>query len=295
MDKTVKSGKNILGIMGNPLSHSLSPVFQNYLCRKYAPEYVYVPFQISDNGAESFLKGMINTENFRGLNITIPFKERVFRLAEVLSPEAEKIEAVNTIIVENKKIYGYNTDIYGILSSFDKDLKMKSLKGKDTVLLGAGGAARAAVYALGILGAKSITVVTRAKSSGLAIKKWAEKTVDCDIILITWNDFDKMPVSRNLRLIINATPIGLKGELLPIDLDRLDKECKIFDMTYGTRRTPVVDNAISKGMSAVDGLNMLVYQGIKSFQLWTGRLVKPEGVIQYLNKKARYGKSISNR
>lgn len=290
------SETKILGVIGNPVSHSLSPVFQNYLIKKHRLNWVYIPFCVDTKRFDFFWEGIKSIENILGFNITIPFKELVLNHCDVISYEAKKIGAVNTVFFKGSRIYGFNTDVYGIISSIKYKLKTETLSGKKIMLIGAGGAAKAAVYALYTMGVNKLIIVNRSMDRAEALKEHAEKNFGIQVILKTFQELDKAIYSEKPYLIINSTSIGLKGESFDINFQKLWKECKIFDMVYSKNGTKLIINALNSGLKAVDGLSMLVYQGLKSFTIWSGiDDVDASYVINFLSKKVRYGKNLNYR
>lgn len=287
--------KKVTGVLGNPVSHSLSPIFQNYLIRTHKLNWIYLPFCIDRDGFELFINGMKNVENVLGFNVTIPFKERAFQCCDVLSEEAKKIGAVNTLLFKNRKIYGYNTDVNGIVDSI-KRMGLSSLSGKSIVLIGAGGAARAALLALNQLQASKVIIINRSPDRAYLLKELCEKWCSYELHIKELGYINETLLDMKPDLLINSTSLGLKNESLPIDFKKLWKKCRVFDMVYSRENTPLVNEALKNGFLAIDGIYMLVYQGIKSFTLWSGiNNVESQKVISYLKKKVRYGKSPCNR
>ncbi|MCX7990459.1 MAG: shikimate dehydrogenase [Proteobacteria bacterium] len=274
--------KKLLGIAGNPVSHSLSPLFQNYMIERLAIDYIYIPFQVELAHFKNFFKGIQTVENFVGLNVTIPFKEEAYKCCDHLSDIAQEIEAVNTVCFKDKASYGYNTDIWGVVNVIKFILNIESLANKKTIVLGAGGGGRAAVYAVSKLGGKDIYVVCRDKKRQQNINNWAIEKLKLNLRFLDWGNLNNTLKNEEIHLIINATPLGLNGENLPVDFRYLRDYCKIFDMVYTTNETPFVKEAKQKNITAVDGIYMLLYQGIESFKLWTGMSFDIKEVLDYL-------------
>lgn len=295
MKVNVDSNTKLLGVVGNPVKHSLSPLFQNYLINKYKLNMVYLPFSVSENSFEDFLMTVKSVENFVGLNITLPFKERAFKLCDELSDEAKKIGAVNTIHFKNGLIYGYNTDVYGVAASIRDSLQIHNLCNKNVLILGAGGAARAVLYACKLLGAKSVILVNRTLVKATTLKEYSERELNLQLITKPFDECNNIISSTELSLIINATSLGLKGDALNINFKKLWKGCKILDIVYSKSKTPLVNDAIKNRFKAIDGLYMLVYQGVKSFTLWTGIETEASKVLKYIKNKVNNAKDTGNR
>lgn len=283
----IRGYQKLIGIIGNPISHSLSPVFQNYLIEKVGLDYVYIPFEVEKEGLEDFFQGIKKIANLKGFNVTIPFKEQVLPFLDNLSDEAKAIGAINTIFIENGKILGYNTDIYGILYTLKKNLKIDNLDGQNVLIFGAGGAAKAAIYSLGLLKAKNIYVVNRTKERVNSLLDWSKKLKKTKVVYVPWNDCMSFCSNKRISLIINSTPLGFVNEALPIKLDNFHKKTKVFDMTYGRKESDLIKKAKKEGLVATDGLPMLVAQGVKSFFLWTGFEIELENVVKYLKSKLK--------
>lgn len=287
----------ILGVIGNPVKHSLSPVFQNYLIKSYKLNWAYLPFCVDVNKFDFFINGMKVTENIIGFNLTVPFKETVLSHCDVLSEEVKKINAVNTIFFKDNKLYGYNTDVFGIHKTLETRLNISSLKGKTVILIGAGGAAKAAIYAVDRMSAENIFIVNRSLDRAELLKLHVEKNFNFKNVYV--RSLDKLNTTIHNEqpyLIINSTTIGLKDEMLPINFEKLWNKTKIFDMVYNVQGTPLVKEALKRGVKAVDGFYMLIYQGIKSFSIWSKeKEIDAASVIGYLKRKISYGKTSCNR
>ncbi len=288
METDFSREKRILGVIGNPVSHSLSPLFQNYLIKKYKLNWSYLPFCVSKEHFDLFINGIRHLENITGFNVTVPFKEMIMPHCNKISFEAEKVGAVNTVTVKDGLLYGDNTDVYGIKMTLERYLSVFRLDDRPVLLVGAGGVAKAALFVLELMGAKKVIIVNRSVDRARALEKYVKENYSYQVSLFGLTRLNSIMAKKDIHLIINTTTVGLKGESLPLDYDILLKECKIFDMVYSKTKTPLVINAIKKGIRAVDGLHMLVYQGVKSFSIWTGiENVDADKVFEYLKKKIK--------
>ncbi len=248
-------GKTALyGVVGNPVSHSLSPVFQNVGFRLLGLNAVYLPFALPVEDFEKSFEGLLFIENFKGCNVTVPFKERVLKFADWVSPEVETIGSANTVKkTEDGKVELYNTDWVG----FIKHLKeLTEVRGKRVLVLGAGGTARAVVFALKREGAEVyLWNRTSSKAEKLA-KLFSAKVV-------------KTPDPSGFDVIVNTTSVGLKKGAPPLfDYSKIQPHQVVYDVIYG--ETPLVAEAKRRGAKAANGLKMLLYQGVESFKIWTG-------------------------
>ena len=259
------------GIIGYPLSHTLSPSMHNFIYQKLGIDVEYKKWEISPNNLKSHIE-KINNENFIGANITVPYKEKIVPLLDEIRNEAKFTGAVNTIVKNNNKLIGYNTDVYGIEQTLD--IKLKNDVINNAVIFGAGGAAKAAFFVLLQRGLNNLTIVNRTKSNALKmISKF--NNVNCDQTIITLNEKSQIKSAcLSADLIINTTILGMKGsgyeDISPIDSTFIDSNSVIFDMVYNPTKTPLIKIALERNANIIEGLNMLVYQALKSIELWTG-------------------------
>ena len=259
------------GIIGYPLSHTLSPSMHNFIYQKLGIDVEYKKWEISPNNLKSHIE-KINNENFIGANITVPYKEKIVSLLDEIRNEAKFTGAVNTIVKNNNKLIGYNTDVYGIEQTLD--IKLKNDVINNAVIFGAGGAAKAAFFVLLQRGLNNLTIVNRTKSNALKmISKF--NNVNCDQNIITLNEKSQIKSAcLSADLIINTTILGMKNsgyeDISPIDSTFIDSNSVIFDMVYNPTKTQLIKIALERNANIIEGLNMLVYQAIKSIELWTG-------------------------
>ena len=259
------------GIIGYPLSHTLSPSMHNFIYQKLGIDVEYKKWEISPNNLKSHIE-KINNENFIGANITVPYKEKIVPLLDEIRNEAKFTGAVNTIVKNNNKLIGYNTDVYGIEQTLD--IKLKNDVINNAVIFGAGGAAKAAFFVLLQRGLNNLTIVNRTKSNALKmISKF--NNVNCDQTIITLNEKSQIKSAcLSADLIINTTILGMKNsgyeDISPIDSTFIDSNSVIFDMVYNPTKTLLIKIALERNATIIEGLNMLVYQAIKSIELWTG-------------------------
>ena len=243
----------------------------NFIYQKLGIDVEYKKWEISPNNLKSHIE-KINNENFIGANITVPYKEKIVPLLDEIRNEAKFTGAVNTIVKNNNKLIGYNTDVYGIEQTLD--IKLKNYEINNAVIFGAGGAAKAAFFVLLQLGLNNLTIVNRTKSNALKmISKF--NNVNCDQNIITLNEKSQIKSAcLSADLIINTTILGMKNsgyeDISPIDSTFIDSNSVIFDMVYNPTKTPLIKIALERNANIIEGLNMLVYQALKSIELWTG-------------------------
>ena len=256
MKNFINGQTEIYGLVGYPVSHSLSPKIQNFLFNRFELNSVYVVFNArhEKDDFKNFLICLSKIENFKGLNITIPYKEWA---AEFTENDFKSLGAINCIKFINGKLIATNTDIYGFKKAVEEDLNF-SFKNKNILIFGAGATAKSIIFGI-IHEVKKIFIVNRTLDNA---KKLRNSFGNSDKVILDFpEDF------KEIDLIINATPIGLHGEELKIDFDNLKKDCCFFDVLY--IESPLIKNARKKGFNAITGKSMLLYQAIKSFEFWT--------------------------
>ncbi|MEX2455371.1 MAG: shikimate dehydrogenase [Rhodospirillaceae bacterium] len=255
----------VAGIAGWPVRHSRSPRIHNYWLRRYAIDGVYVPFPIQpERAAEAFRA--LAALGIRGLNVTVPHKEQAFRAMDSLDRVAERMKAVNTVVVcSDGTLHGTNTDAYGFLESLRKAKPGWAAGAGPAVVLGAGGAARAIAAGLQDAGAPEIRIVNRTADRAGAIA--AE--FGAPVRAVAWDA--RAEALDGAMLLVNATSLGMEGKPpLDIALDALPREATVYDIVYVPLETPLLAAARARGNSAVDGLGMLLHQARPGFHAWFG-------------------------
>ena len=258
------SQTELYGVIGNPVRHSLSPMIHNGAFRRLGWNAVYLAFEVKN--VEEALRG-IRGLGVRGVSVTIPFKTEVLPFLDKIEGLAKKVGAVNTIINRRGRLIGYNTDCEGALEALEEKM---DLRGKRVVLLGAGGAARAIGFGLKERGVPLI-VVNRSKERGWALSK----ELRCNYLPIS--SLARMKEGElEADILINATSLGMyprDGET-PIPKKFLKKGMVVMDIVYEPLQTRLLREAKEKGCVTVDGLEMLIRQGMAQFEIWTGRRLK---------------------
>ena len=257
----------ILGVIGHPVAHSASPTMHNAALEAAGLDFVYVAFAVPPEGASAVGTAM-RALNIRGLNVTVPYKQAVMTFLDEVSPEAQAIGAVNTIDHRDGRLLGHNTDAHGILASLREDGGLQHLPPK-VVLLGAGGAARAILYAL--LAAAEVEQIallnrTTSRAEALAADLGADSRVTVGSIV-------EAQALAEAGLVINATSIGMEPHagVSPLgDGAGLHDGMVVVDIVYKPLATQLLQQARAAGARTVDGLGMLVHQGARAFELWTG-------------------------
>ncbi|MDD2582115.1 MAG: shikimate dehydrogenase [Desulfuromonadaceae bacterium] len=274
----VNGKTRVVCIIGDPVRHSLSPLMQNAAFAAGGLDYIYVPFAVSAENLESAVAGL-KALGVCGFNVTIPHKTAIMPFLDRLDESAEAAGAVNTVQLSGTSMVGYNTDGDGLVDSLLTDLAFSP--GEEQILVaGAGGAARGAIAALCRCGAKRILVHNRSIEKALAIMlemniRYPETRID-----VVSQDRVSDEYLAVTSLLLNTTSLGMNGERIEgIDLSRLPENAKVYDMVYSHSGTPLVKEASASGLRAVNGLGMLVAQGERAYEIWTGHR-PPEGVMR---------------
>lgn len=247
---------NVFGVMGNPVSHSLSPFMHNCAFKLLSLNAVYTAFNATT--AKEAVDG-VRGLGLKGLSVTIPFKQSVIEYLDKVSESALKIGAVNTITNKDGVLEGDNTDWKGFLKSLKEHT---NIKGKKVLVIGAGGAARAVCYAIRIEGG-DLFITNRTESKGIDLAK------DFDGTFIKKEDL----ASLAPEIIVNTTSVGMLPNIdeSPVDIDVFQNKGIAFDIVYNPVETKFLRLAKKKGFKTVSGIGMFVYQGAEQFAGWTGK------------------------
>lgn len=260
--------KTLLGLIGHPLGHSLSPQMHNEQFGKLGIDGYYHLFDIPE---EELLKGVqaLRQLGAAGFNITIPHKVNVMDYIDKLDPSAERIGAVNTVVRENNALVGYNTDGEGYLESLLDVRSLDQIKNANILVIGAGGAARAVCYALSLRSPESITIVNRTQEKAEQLKNHLE-----DIAAIKTASKEEAE-SRNHEydILINTTSIGMSPEInnSPWNLENVKASALCSDLIYNPWETKWLKDAREAGLDTLNGSGMFVNQGALAFKYWTGK------------------------
>ena len=247
-----------LVLLGHPVRHSLSPAFQNAALRRAGLPVRYEAVDVSPGELDATLDALVR-ENVWG-NVTIPHKERVAARCSRVTPLAARVGAVNTFWIETGELVGDNTDVGGfreLLTATAPDVD----RGRPVAVLGAGGAAAAALVALEDDGFTTIRVHGRTSSRAAALCARLAPAQPVD---------DLETSVRDAALVVNATPAGLDGVSMPVSVDAIARDAVVLDMVVGPNETPFVRAARARGHRAADGLAMLLGQGALAFERWFG-------------------------
>jgi shikimate dehydrogenase len=280
MSQPISAHTKLLGVLGDPVRHSLSPAMHNAAIAALGLDWIYLALPTASARLAVVLQAM-EALDCRGLNVTIPHKQAVAGLCQQLSPLAERVGAVNTLVpLTGGGWLGTNTDVEGFLAP----LRQHSWQGARAVVLGCGGSARAVVAGLVELDLAAITLLGRRTDALEAVaascRSWAPQ-----LETRQWQPGDLADLLTRADLVVNTTPIGMASPLdpaaaaacplSPAELEALPGSACVYDLIYVPRPTPLLRLAAARGCRSIDGLTMLVHQGAAALRLWSGSSAVP--------------------
>ncbi len=256
-------------VIGNPISHSLSPKLHSYWLDRYGIEGAYMALEVSEQDLEKTLCELPH-QGFVGMNVTLPHKVAVMEYADKITDRATLIGAANTLtFTEDGRIFADNTDGYGFISNLQQGAPDWDPKSGPAMIFGAGGAARAIIVALAGAGVPEIIISNRTRAKAEALRA----DFGARIRVVDWVQADT--ALADAHLLVNTTSLGMKGAAdFKVSLDALRPETVVTDIVYNPLRTPFLKAAEAVGCTAVDGLGMLLHQGVPGFERWFGQ--RPE-------------------
>ena len=288
----VNGKSNVYGIIGNPIEHSFSPVLQNTLAQMIGHNNIYVPFKVEKDNLKKVAEGRYALV-IKGFNFTVPHKKDIMNVIFDTDKNAQIIGAVNTLKYTEKGYVGYNTDIIGLGKCFE--VKGIDIKNKNVVVLGAGGAANAAVVLAATEGAKTIYIIKRTIPTAENLKSHILKYYNVDIEVM---GYDQIINIENPEIVIQTTSLGM-GDTAgnsPIKERNFFKKVKaVVDIIYSPWETKFLEDARSMGCIAINGFDMLVYQGIASYEIWNDIKIDNLHAEKIKNNLANYYLSTKNK
>ena len=278
MSKPVRGTTKVLGIIGHPVSHSLSPLMQNAAIQGCGLDYIYVPFEVTPDNVGAAIAGL-KSLGVSGFNVTIPHKTAVMPYLDELDDSAIASGAVNTVKNDGGRLVGYNTDGDGLVKSLADDLDFMP-RGNSIVVVGAGGAARGAIAALCRAGAKQIIVANRSHDRASALASVMSARFTGTEVSVSTGYEDLLARLPHIDLVINTTSLGMNSESIPfLPLHVLSHTARVYDMIYSPCVTPLLCEAAKMGLKGANGLGMLASQGELAFTIWTGE-IPPSGLMR---------------
>ena len=241
-------------VIGNPISHSLSPTLHNYWLKQNNIDAIYDKIKLEGDGIKKIIQDIKN-QKIAGCNVTVPFKTKVIPFLDTLSLEAEQTQSVNTIVFEEGNLIGHNTDIVG----FDKAIKALNfkMKNKKILILGAGGVVPSIVFALKQMDVFEITISNRTKQKAENLKVLFK-----NLNVVEWGNF------YDFDVVINATSLGLNNEKINLNFSRAGKNKLFYDVIYNPAETNFLKKGKELGNKIENGEAMFIYQASEAFKLW---------------------------
>ncbi len=272
-----------IGLIGYPIKHSISPCFQQAALDYYHLDICYQAWETSSGRLGPTINSLRESQNL-GANVTVPYKQAVLPLLDEIDYLAGLIGAVNTIVKRENKLLGFNTDAQGFVQGLYQEGCFNP-EGKQAVVLGAGGAARAVCFALVQQKVDSLVIINRnllrAKALAEGLRSYIKGSstgtegLRTEITTLPWRSLSSEGTFHRCQLIVNCTSVGMRygsseGQS-PLTTEVIPREVLIYDLVYNPRPTPLLQSAQEAGANTLGGLAMLVYQGAASFELWTGK------------------------
>lgn len=248
------------GIIGNPIKHSLSPTLHNYWFKKYEIDAKYTIIDVKDENLLEVIR-KIKDKTISGLNVTLPYKQKIVPHLDVLVNDAEITSSVNTIYLDHQEtLIGENTDVFGLQAAYLKELDIKY--NKKTLVIGAGGVSPSIILSLQKSGIKDISITNRTMEKCLFLKKKFK-----NLNLLKWEDLKN--AVKEYDIIINATSLGLKnGENFDFNFENVKNNLIYIDTIYNPLETKTLKYLRENDIKVFNGLDMFIYQGQKAFYLW---------------------------
>jgi shikimate dehydrogenase len=273
----------LVGLIGHPLQHSISPAFQQAAFDHRALDVRYEKWETPEEELAAAV-GRLRTASVLGANVTIPCKEKIIPLLDELSDTAVRIGAVNTVVNRDGKLMGFNTDAEGFVTSLLQDADYR-LRNRKVVLLGAGGVARAVVFALLNEEVTSVTVFNRSQERGRTlVRAFARSAGRIPLAAPPWNELETSVALQDCDLLVNCTSVGTRYSATeaesPLSAGLIPKDALVYDLVYNPEETPFLREAKKAGAETLGGLSMLVHQGAASFELWTGEKAPVDIMLQ---------------
>jgi shikimate dehydrogenase len=266
---TISGKTRVCGVIGDPIEHSLSPIMHNAAFEALGLDYVFLAFKVKPAFVAGAVDGM-RALNIRGLNVTMPHKKTVMAHLDRIDLSAQIIDSVNTVLNKENLLLGFNTDGVGALKALKEN--GVALKGRKVLLLGAGGAARAIAYAVA-KEADELAVLNRTVKQAQALARLLEKSATKKIASGSLSLSDIQQNLQDSDILINATSVGMKPhpEESPVPPKWLRRSLSVMDIVYNPLETKLAKEAKEAGAKVVSGVEMLIYQGAASFEIWTGK------------------------
>ncbi len=272
-DLKITGSTNVLCIFGDPVAHSLSPVMHNAAFAALGLDMAYVPFHVLSKKSGDLKDAVraVRSLGILGLNVTIPHKEKVIKYLDVLDDHARAVGAVNTVVNRKGMLIGYNTDGEGYLASLKEQTGMNP-KGKNVVIIGAGGAARSILYSVLRRRPRSVVLANRTEKRAAALAREFGRRLGVEVATAPLERKALKEHAARAHLVVNTTSAGMNGRgTVAFPVEELHPGAAVSDIVYAPLETAFLRKARARGLKTSDGLSMLVHQGALGFRLWTGK------------------------
>ena len=252
--------KKMFGIIGSPIKHSLSPLLHNYWFEKYKVDATYSLIEVEEKDLDEIV-GKIKDKSLLGINVTLPFKQKIINYTDKIINDANATGSVNTLLLDgNASLIGENTDVFGLQAAYLKQIDNE--ESRKALVIGAGGVSPSVIFSLQKSGIKNISIINRTQEKCLFLKKRFNY-----LNILSWNNLQSE--IGNYDVIINATSLGLtNGQDFDFDFSKCKEDAIYIDTIYNPLKTKTFKFLEDRGVKVFNGLDMFIYQGQKSFYLW---------------------------
>lgn len=263
------------GLIGHPVSHSKSPLIHEHWIAQYGLDGSYVAHDVPHERLAFDIKRLVEKEHYQGFNVTVPHKQAVMALCDSVGETARAVGAVNTVVCKSGQLHGMNTDVFGFVQNIKDTLPGFMFGAGPVVVLGAGGAACAAVYGLLQEGVPRVFIVNRSKdkAASLSAAYPSGRVKAC-----AWDE-----IPSGINMVVNTTPLGMDGyPPLDLDLSKLPTQTVVYDIVYAPLYTDLLCRARDRGHPIVTGIGMLLHQARPAFKAWFGIMPEVDDHLQKL-------------
>lgn len=264
----ITSRTGLICLIGDPVAHSVSPLIHNKALSFAGLNFIYLAFRVPKRSLEHAVLGL-KAVGARGFNVTIPHKTAVTKYLDELDEFAAKIHSVNTVVNDDGTLIGHNTDGIGVINALKR--ANFSIKGKSVAIIGAGGSGRAASLAIAREGPRELYIINRTFKKALKLAKILEENFHFPITPLHLERASMSSTLKAVDLLINCTSLGMyPNTSIPVHPNLLRRDMLVMDLVYTPLMTPLLKAARDKGARIVNGIEVLVEQAAKSFEIWTG-------------------------
>jgi shikimate dehydrogenase len=271
IEKKITGKTKLIGLIGDPIEHSISPQLHNTISKTIGVDLIYIPLKVHKSELDNAVKGL-KAFNFIGFNITLPHKKDIMKFIDDNTKEALLMGAVNTVKNIDGRFYGYNTDAEGFSRSF-KEESGTGFKEKRVVIFGAGGVARAIAVKIAIEGAKKIFIINRTLSKASEVCDIINNNINAIAECYSIKNKTNNEIIRDSDIIINTTSLGMYPDIGKSPIGKgieFSKHQIVYDAIYNPIKTKFLKSAEKSGCKIINGTGMLFYQGIYAYEIWTG-------------------------